>query len=138
MGAVWYALSIKQPWAALLAAGVKTVEVRTWRTTRRGRVLIHAGKLPDPRPEAWAWVTTPELVASAAQVGGVVGAGELTDCITYTSREKFAADCGRHLNDPNWYAESGMHGFAFRALRPVPFVPWAGNTFFFPVDGVLV
>jgi hypothetical protein len=29
MPGVWYALSVKQPWAALLAAGVKTVEVRT-------------------------------------------------------------------------------------------------------------
>ena len=56
---VWYALSVKQPWAALLAAGVKTVEVRTWPTGRRGRLLIHAGKVPDERPEAWAWVTTP-------------------------------------------------------------------------------
>ena len=49
-----FALSVKQPWAALLVAGVKTVEVRTWPTARRGRVLIHAGKIPDDRPEGWA------------------------------------------------------------------------------------
>src|SRR3712207_8348570 len=36
MPEVRYALSVKQPWAALLAAGVKTVEVRTWPTNRRG------------------------------------------------------------------------------------------------------
>ena len=136
MGAVWYALSVKQPWAALLAGGVKTVEVRTWPTARRGRVLIHAGRVPDPRPEAWAWVTTPELAAAAGRLGGVVGAGELTGCIRYATRERFAADRGRHLNDPAWFAEPGLYGFAFRDLRPVPFVERPGSTFFFPVEGI--
>ena len=42
--------------AALFAAGLKTVEVRTWPTRRRGPVLIHAGKVADDRPEAWARV----------------------------------------------------------------------------------
>ena len=51
-----YALSIKQPWAALLVAGIKTVEIRRWPTNRRGRILIHAARIPDPRPEAWALV----------------------------------------------------------------------------------
>src|SRR5204863_2700985 len=37
-----YALSLKQPWAALLVHGRKSVEVRSWPTARRGRVLIHA------------------------------------------------------------------------------------------------
>ena len=45
------AISIKQPWAALLVVGLKTVEVRTWPTRRRGPVFIHAGKLADERPE---------------------------------------------------------------------------------------
>ena len=37
------AITIKQPWASLIAWGVKDVENRTWRTNFRGRVLIHAG-----------------------------------------------------------------------------------------------
>ena len=135
MPEVWYALSVKQPWAALLAAGVKTVEVRTWPTTRHGRLLIHAGKVPDDRPEAWAWVTTPELRAAAEWRGGVVGVGELIGCVSYPTRAAFEADRGRHLNLPNWFAEAGLYGLAFRDLRPVPFVPCVGNTFFFPVEG---
>src|SRR5947208_522484 len=59
-----YALSLKQPWAALLAAGRKTVEVRRWPTPRRGPVLIHAARVPDPRPQAWALVP-PELAEAA-------------------------------------------------------------------------
>ena len=35
-------LSIKQPWASLIALGIKDVENRTWKTKFRGRILIHA------------------------------------------------------------------------------------------------
>jgi hypothetical protein len=35
------ALSIKQPWASLIAHGLKDIENRTWRTHFRGRVYIH-------------------------------------------------------------------------------------------------
>ena len=133
MAAVWYALSVKQPWAALLAAGVKVVEVRTWPTPRRGPILIHASKVPDPRPEAWAWVTTPELKAAAAQTGGVIGSADLVDCVAYPTREKFEADRGRHLNPPDWFVGAGMHGFVFRSAKPVRFMRTPGNTFFFKV-----
>lgn len=35
-------LSIKQPWASLIAHGIKDVENRSWRTKFRGRIYIHA------------------------------------------------------------------------------------------------
>ena len=38
------ALSIKQPWASLVAAGFKTVECRTWKTNYRGPLLICSSK----------------------------------------------------------------------------------------------
>ena len=37
-------LSIKQPWAYLIAAGIKDIENRTWQTKFRGKILIHATK----------------------------------------------------------------------------------------------
>jgi len=36
------ALSVRQPWAGLIAAGLKTIEVRTWATSHRGPLLICA------------------------------------------------------------------------------------------------
>ncbi|WP_443945589.1 ASCH domain-containing protein [Pedobacter sp. AW1-32] len=36
------ALSIKQPWASLIASGIKDIENRTWATKYRGRIYIHA------------------------------------------------------------------------------------------------
>ena len=43
------AISIKQPWAYLIASGTKDVENRTWKTNFRGRVLIHVGAKVDNR-----------------------------------------------------------------------------------------
>lgn len=40
-------LSIRQPWASLIAHGVKDVENRTWTTRYRGPILIHSGKKVD-------------------------------------------------------------------------------------------
>lgn len=36
------ALSYKQPWASLIAHGIKPIENRTWKTNFRGRTYIHA------------------------------------------------------------------------------------------------
>lgn len=36
------ALTIKQPWASLIAHGIKDIENRTWKTNFRGRIFIHS------------------------------------------------------------------------------------------------
>lgn len=41
------AITIKQPFASLIASGIKAYEFRTWKTTYRGEVLILAGKSVD-------------------------------------------------------------------------------------------
>ena len=41
------ALTVRQPWAALLLAGIKDVENRPWRTHYRGPLAIHAGARVD-------------------------------------------------------------------------------------------
>ncbi len=40
-------ITIKQPWATLIAKGYKEYEFRTWKTKYRGDILIHAGKGTD-------------------------------------------------------------------------------------------
>lgn len=57
------ALSLWEPWAGLVAAGIKTVETRSWTTNHRGELAIaataHAGgwtvwsDLPDDVRDAW-------------------------------------------------------------------------------------
>jgi hypothetical protein len=41
------AISIKQPWAQLIARGEKTIELRTWATNHRGPLLIVSSLAPD-------------------------------------------------------------------------------------------
>ena len=36
-------ITIKQPFASLIAEGIKEYEFRTWKTKYRGKILIHAG-----------------------------------------------------------------------------------------------
>lgn len=38
------ALSVRQPWASLIASGKKTIEIRSRRTSHRGPLLICASK----------------------------------------------------------------------------------------------
>jgi hypothetical protein len=128
-----YALSLKQPWAALLVHGRKKVEVRRWATTRRGPVLIHAARIPDPRPEAWAQLP-PELREAAQLVGGVVGAADLTGVVVYPSPQLFVADGARHLNDPSWFQPPRLYGFVFANPQVLPFRRYPGNVRFFTVE----
>src|SRR5207248_9618338 len=101
-----------QPWAALLAHGQKSVEVRNWPTARRGRILIHAARVSDPRPEAWALVP-PELKEAANQLGGLIGAADLTDCVAYRSLKDFVAARHLHLNEAHWFKPPVLYGFVF-------------------------
>ncbi|MDR0568176.1 MAG: ASCH domain-containing protein [Spirochaetaceae bacterium] len=41
-GLIYKTLSVYQPYATLICAGVKTVENRKWTTKHRGKPLIHA------------------------------------------------------------------------------------------------
>lgn len=41
------ALSLWQPWATLIAIGAKQYETRSWATSYRGELVIHAAKRPN-------------------------------------------------------------------------------------------
>ena len=42
-------ITLKQPWATLVAEGIKRYEFRSWKTNYRGKVLIHAGAGVDKK-----------------------------------------------------------------------------------------
>lgn len=129
----YHALSLKQPWAALLAAGLKTIEIRRWRTDFRGPLLIHAARKPDDRPETWTLVP-PELHETAQLEGGIIGVGTLTACKVYRSAQTFTSDRHLHLNDPSWFDSPGLFGFCFADLRPLPFRRVRGYVRIFEVE----
>lgn len=133
MAELAYALSIKQPWAALLLHGIKTIEVRSWPTARRGRILIHAAK--QPARDAAIWKLVPRQLQAAAGVnGGLVGTCELTGCIVYPNKDAFEADCPRHLNNPDWFQPPALYGFTIAQPELLPFRAYPGWVRFFPIQ----
>ncbi len=124
------ALSVRQPWAALLLAGLKTIEVRRWPTVRRGRVLLHAARLPDERPEGWRLLPT-HLADLADLRGGIIGSLTLLECRTYRNLPAFQADQTLHHNCPSWFRPPIMFGFRFGDPVPLDFCPCPGQVRFF-------
>ena len=48
------AISLKQPWADMVAKGVKTIETRKWNTRYRGDLVICSSKIPNLYPAGYA------------------------------------------------------------------------------------
>ena len=71
-------LTIRQPFAAAIMEGLKTVEYRSWATSYRGMLAIHAGKRRPDRDWQDDW---PELDADTLVYGAILGAVELLDCV---------------------------------------------------------
>lgn len=69
-------LTIKQPWATLIAKGYKEYEFRTWKTKFRGDILIHAGKGIDK--EAMNRFKKLDLEYPK---GCIIAKAKITDCI---------------------------------------------------------
>lgn len=132
MAELIYALSIRQPWAALIVHGIKTIEVRSWKTRLRGRLLIHASKILDDRPTGWDRLPA-FAEATAALRGGIVGEVYLVGCREYHNADDFARDAERHLNPKEWFRPPGLYGFEFARPRTLPFLPCSGNARFFRV-----
>jgi hypothetical protein len=73
------ALSIRHPWVDLILAGTKTIEIRTWATRYRGRLLLHAsagyGIAERDASARLGWGRpAPETL------GAIVGVANLLDC----------------------------------------------------------
>ncbi|WP_321865680.1 ASCH domain-containing protein [Paraburkholderia tropica] len=126
------ALSIRQPWAWLIANGHKDIENRTWSTKFRGPVLIHAGKgmTRDEYDFAKDFVfggegIPPELFFDLPEFnelerGGIVGIATITDCVPPA------------LAKSPWHID-GSFGFQIADAKPTQFLPCKGALSFFDV-----
>lgn len=77
------AISLWQPWASLMACGVKRHETRHWSTRYRGLIAIHAAKTLDVAgsPDQLCSAALGPSWAKEVPLGAVVAIGELTDCL---------------------------------------------------------
>lgn len=118
-------LSIRQPWAWLIAHGYKDVENRSWPTKVRGEFLIHAGLSFDKEGYAWVHNAFPKIpmpLPSEFERGGIVGRAELMDCIAPGSEQ------AKGLMS-QWYF--GDYAFLVPHAKPIPFLQKKGKLGFF-------
>lgn len=69
-------ITIRQPFATLIAEGLKEYEFRPWRTNYRGDILIHAGKGVDRKA-----MKQFEHLNLEYPSGCIIAKATLTDCI---------------------------------------------------------
>lgn len=68
-----FALTIHQPWADFIVDGIKSIENRTWKTSYRGLMIVHASR------SRWRFKHAPP--SSHCQFGAIVGVCRLVHCI---------------------------------------------------------
>jgi hypothetical protein len=109
------ALSLKQPWAWLVVNGYKDIENRSWRTTHRGPLLIHASRSNqlltlDFKAEikrAYG-IELPNEV----RVGGIIGVVDVVGCVKkHSSKWKFKGLWGWVLENPRRLSFRECKGF---------------------------
>ncbi len=82
------ALSVKQPWANMIASGEKSIETRTWSTEYRGDLLIVSSKKPPISPAGFALVIV-----------------RLVGCRPMTSQDESLARCAIYPGAYSWVLE---------------------------------
>jgi len=104
------ALSIRQPWAWMIANGHKDVENRTWNTHFRGEFLIHAAKGMTRDEYAIAEALAEDQGVSLPRFaelerGGIVGQAEITHCVSGSSSPWFFGPYGHVYTNPVEFKE---------------------------------
>lgn len=130
------AISIKQPWAHLICAGIKDIENRTWTCPKKyigQRVLIHASGT------SWTWHKVLNYITKGMadifmkmgfngewlrnlQTSAIIGSVEVVNCV---------------INHPSVWAEKGVYNWVF--ANPVLFlesIPAKGKLSFWDFQGI--
>lgn len=119
------ALTIWQPYASLVAMGHKRVETRSWPTSHRGMLAIHASVFRDDFLRQ-SHGTIQNLLRQrelrslpaweAMPFGAVVAVAELVYCVQFTA-ENF--DQFSTLEHELGYIATGRFGWVLTAVRPL-------------------
>ena len=102
-------LTIKQPYASLIAEGIKEYEFRTWKTNYRGELLIHAGKGKNKE-----YIEKFKELKLEYPAGYIIAKVTLEDCIEVTEefreilKKKNPVLYSHVINDKLW------KGYAFK------------------------
>ncbi len=118
-------ITIKQPFATLIAEGLKEYEFRTWKTKYRGEILIHAGKGIDKEA-----MKRYEHLNLEYPTGTIIAKATITDCVFVDNslKEKL-----HHKNPLVYYGilnkDSAWTGYGFKLenITKIPQIKVSGK-----------
>ncbi len=155
------ALSLWQPWASAIATGAKRIETRSWPTSYRGPLAIHAAKRcvkselveldTDPNwAAALRWNPKIErLPWERLPFGAIVCVAELVDCRptgSFSMEELHTRRTHPGAEGLGWWVEAmlgdfypGRWGWVLEDVRTLPDpIPFRGERGLFEVPAELV
>jgi len=111
------AITLWQPWASLIAAGVKRHETRSWATSYRGPIAIHAGQTIDVAgaPEALCAAALGANWRRVIPVGMILAVGELTACVEASRLAPSLTTADREAGN----FEAGRFAWRIDNMRPL-------------------
>lgn len=104
------AISIKQPWASLIASGEKTLEIRSWQTKVRGDVLLCSSANPKIK---------------GLLSGYALAVAEIVDRRPFMRKDAKLACCGY---------EPGLYAWELTNIRKIKAFPVKGKLGFFHIE----
>lgn len=119
------ALTLTQPWATLVAIGAKSIETRSWSTSYRGPVAIHAAKKFPAEARMLCPVApfSDALGMETLHTGQIVAVADLSTVFRFDHRTWFQVEMRaqsgrlpRHEVDFGDYTE-GRYGFVLTGVR---------------------
>ncbi|MGE7112710.1 ASCH domain-containing protein [Lysinibacillus sp. NPDC047702] len=122
------AITIKQPWATLIALREKQFETRSWQTKYRGTLAIHAGKTIDKEyceyPPIKKTLQKHGIEIADLPLGAVIATTELVECHLIPNELSVAGiEFGKKLEGDELYFGDFMNGRYAWELNTVKVLP---------------
>lgn len=139
------AISLWQPWASAIAAGLKTIETRHWATKYRGPIAIHAAKRRIDNEMAVALADHPIIASFFKAIGidchadvnqtfpfgAIVSVATLTDCVPTSELRDSISTANAALGN----FEDGRFGWVLKQIHRIdPPIPQLGRQGIFNCD----
>jgi len=104
-------LTLWQPWASLIAVWAKTIETRSWKTSYRGQLAIHAAARPvgDMPHETHKAALRILHDFSTLPLGAIVAVCELVECVPVEDVWLELKD----MDDEQWFGDYSAGRFAW-------------------------
>jgi hypothetical protein len=134
------ALSIKQPWAGLIIAGIKPVENRSWMTYYSGRLAIVSSAKPDAQAMRDMESQLGKLPAACYVNGSILGTVDMTGAIWEADDGGTESDVPDRVTDSvlEWWNTDSIGWILERPTRLRSPIPYKGRLGLYSIPMVLL